>query len=105
MKNRVHEFAIRKGARELRGSRRFLASLFRIALLVMALGIYWQRNHPDPGIGLIFLRERNLATANASYLLSAFGLLGSSALIAAVFQTMYGNAAGRGAQQLRKRVR
>jgi hypothetical protein len=84
MKDKDHEFAIRKYGRELRWLSRFLGSFFKIALLAIALGLYWQWNHGDPGIGPILLCERKLATANATYFVSAFGLRGSAALIAAV---------------------
>jgi hypothetical protein len=65
-----------------------MARLFRIVILMLALAIYWQWNHPAAGIWLIFLRERNLATANAVYLLSALGLLGSAVLIAAAVRAI-----------------
>ena len=82
MKNQAQGFAIRKHHRDLQRLRRLLASLFKVALLVTALGLYWRWNH-DPGVGPIFLSEGKRATANAAYFGSAFGLSGSAALIAA----------------------
>jgi len=82
MKNQAQGFTIRKHHRDLQRLRRLLASLFKVALLVTALGLYWRWNH-DPGVGPIFLSEGKRATANAAHFGSAFGLSGSPALIAA----------------------
>jgi hypothetical protein len=87
MKNQAQGFAIRKDRRDLQGLRRLLARLFKVVLLVTALGLYWRWNH-DPGVGPIFLSERKLATVNAAYFVSAFGLSGSAALIAAGLKVM-----------------
>jgi hypothetical protein len=88
MENEDHVFAIRKDGRDLRRLRRFCGGLFQIALLVVALGLYWQWNHGEPGVGPIFQRERHLAATNGIYFLSAFGLLGSARLIAAPLQAL-----------------
>src|SRR6516165_5218331 len=82
MKNHAQGFAIRKHHRDLQRLRRLLASLFKVVLLVTALGLFWRWNH-DPGVGPIFLSERKLATANTAHFVSFFGLSGSAALIAA----------------------
>ena len=42
MKNQAQGFAIRKHHRDLQRLRRLLASLFKVALLVTALGLYWR---------------------------------------------------------------
>jgi hypothetical protein len=88
MKNEDHVFAIRKDGRDLRRLRRFCGGLFQIALLVVALGLYWQWNHGEPGVGPIFQPERHLAATNGIYFLSAFGLLDSARLIAAPLQAL-----------------
>ena len=86
MKNRNDNlFALCKAARDSRDWRRLAATVFRLALLTFVLSSYWEWNHPDPGIQLILQRERSLATANAFFLFSAFGFLGASALVAALF--------------------
>ena len=84
MKDKPQEFAIRKDRRNLpRVVGRLPRDLFKFALLVTALGFYCVYNHSDPGVGPIFPSERQLATANSSYFVSAFGLSGCAALIAA----------------------
>ena len=80
MKNSDHEFAIRKDTRNSRLFSRCLGGFFRIAFLIIALGLYWQWNHGELGVGPILVRERQLATANVTYFVSAFGLLASIAL-------------------------
>jgi hypothetical protein len=92
MKDKAQGFAIRKDRRDLQRLGRILATLFRVALLVTALGWYWRWNHGDPGAGPIVLSERKLATANAAYFLSAFGLLGSAALIVTTLKVVRGRA-------------
>jgi hypothetical protein len=92
MKDKAQGFAIRKDRRDLQRLGRILASLFKVALLVTALGCYWRWNHGDLGAGPIFLSERKLATANAAYFVSAFGLLGSAALIVTTLKVVRGRA-------------
>jgi hypothetical protein len=87
MKDKAQRFAIRKDRRDLQRLRRLLASLFKVVLLVTALGLFWRWNH-DPGVGPIFLSERKLATANTAHFVSFFGLSGSAALIAAGLKVM-----------------
>jgi hypothetical protein len=101
MKDRAEGFAIRKDRRALQRVGRILASLFKVALLVTALSFYWRWNHGDLGVGPIFLSERKLTTANASYFVSVFGLLGSAALVVTTLKVLRGRAEVR----LRKRTR
>jgi hypothetical protein len=92
MKDKAQGFAIRKDRRDLQRLARLVASLFKVALLATALGCYWRWNHGDPGAGPIFLSERKLASANAAYFVSAFGLLGSAALVVTTLQVVRGRA-------------
>jgi hypothetical protein len=71
MENRRIEFLFRP--RDSRKSRRVAAMLLRMALLVIVLALYWRWNHHARAIGLMFPRERKLATANAFCLLDALG--------------------------------
>lgn len=64
---------VRDGHRGSRGARRVAATLLRMALLIIALALYWRWNHHVRAIGLMFPRERRLATANAFCLLDALG--------------------------------
>ena len=90
MKDKDNEFAIRRNGRRSRRLPRFFGDFFKIALLSIAVVLYWQWNAGDPGVGPIFVRERQLATANATYFVSTFGLLGSIALVAVALQALLG---------------
>ena len=68
-----NEFAIHENGRRSRRLPRFFGNLFKIALLSIALVLYWQWNAGDPGVGPTFVRERQIATANATYFVSTFG--------------------------------
>ena len=78
-------FAVRKVDCKSRDGRRFIATLLKLALMAIVLSFYWVWNHPGSGIQLTLQRERSLATANASLLLSSFGFLGIAALVLALF--------------------
>jgi hypothetical protein len=88
MRDTPQEFAIRKGRRDLQRLGCFLANLLKVAFLVMALSFHGAWNYGDPGLGLILLSERKLATANATSFASAFGFSGCAAHIAAVFKVL-----------------
>jgi hypothetical protein len=90
IKDSDNEFAIRKNGRRSGRLPRFFGDLFKIALLGVALVLYWQWNAGDPGVGLIFVRERQLASANATYFVSSFGMLGSIVLVALALQALLG---------------
>lgn len=102
MKLKAQGFAIRKDRRDLQRLTRTLASLFKVALLVTTLGLYWRWNHGDPGVGPIFLTERKLVTANAAFFASAFGLLGSAALIVTTLKVLQDRAKVRRRNQTRR---
>jgi hypothetical protein len=85
-----NEFAIHKNGRSSRPLPCFFGDLFKIALSSIALFLYWQWNAGDPGVGLIFVRERQLVSANATYFVSTFGLLGSIALVAVAIEALLG---------------
>jgi hypothetical protein len=88
MKDKAQGFAIRKDRRDLQRLGGFLGSLFKVALLVAALGLYWRWHHDDPRLGPIFPSERKLVTANAAFFLSVLGLSGSAGLIAVELKLM-----------------
>jgi hypothetical protein len=95
MKNKDHVFAIRKDDRDLQRLLHFFRSFFKIALPLIALGLHWQWNHGEPGVGPIFQQERHLAATNARLFLSTFGLLGGAGLIAASLQALHARAQDR----------
>jgi hypothetical protein len=88
MKDQAQGFAIRKDRRDLQRLGRLVEGLFKVALLMTALVLYWRWHNGDPGLGPIFLSERKLVAANATYLVPALGLSGSVALIAAGFKVL-----------------
>lgn len=74
MQTQESRFALRPRNRDSRRVRRISATLLKVAMLVISLTIYWGWNHHAQAAGLIFPRERKLATANAVCLLNALGL-------------------------------
>jgi DNA-binding MarR family transcriptional regulator len=71
----------------------FIAAFLAIAVVAIALVIWWEWHYDDPVVELTLLRERNFAIANAYYFLFAFGLFGSTVLIPEMLQTLFGNTA------------
>jgi DHA2 family multidrug resistance protein len=68
----------------------FITSFLAIALVAIAVAIWWEWNSRDPVVELTLLRERNFAIANVYYFLFAFGLFGSTVLIPEMLQTLFG---------------
>ena len=68
----------------------FIATFLAIAVLAIAIAIWWEWRHDDPVVELTLLRERNFAIANLYYFLFAFGLFGSTVLIPEMLQTLFG---------------
>jgi DHA2 family multidrug resistance protein len=68
----------------------FIATFLAIAVVAIAIAIWWEWRHEDPVVELTLLRERNFAIANLYYFLFAFGLFGSTVLIPEMMQTLFG---------------
>ena len=68
----------------------FIATFLAIAVVAIAIAIWWEWRHDDPVVELTLLRERNFAIANVYYFLFAFGLFGSTVLIPEMLQTLFG---------------
>src|SRR6202035_4326549 len=68
----------------------FIATFLVIAIVAIAIAIWWEWRHSDPVVELTLLRERNFAIANAYYFLFAFGLFGSTVMIPEMLQTLFG---------------
>ena len=68
----------------------FIAAFLAIAVVAIAIAIWWEWRHDDPVVELTLLRERNFAIANVYYFLFAFGLFGSTVLIPEMLQTLFG---------------
>jgi DHA2 family multidrug resistance protein len=84
------EVVLDRGEREDWLESHFIASFLAIAVVAIALAIWWEWRHDDPVVELTLLRERNFAIANLYYFLFAFGLFGSTVLIPEMLQTLFG---------------
>jgi MFS transporter, DHA2 family, multidrug resistance protein len=84
------EVVLDRGERDDWLESHFIATFLTIAVVAIAIAIWWEWRHDDPVVELTLLRERNFAIANVYYFLFAFGLFGSTVLIPEMLQTLFG---------------
>ncbi len=84
------EVVLDRGERDDWLESHFIATFLAIAVVAIAIAIWWEWRHDDPVVELTLLRERNFAIANLYYFLFAFGLFGSTVLITEMMQTLFG---------------
>jgi DHA2 family multidrug resistance protein len=84
------EVVLDRGERDDWLQSHFIAAFLAIAVVAIAIAIWWEWRHDDPVVELTLLRERNFAIANIYYFLFAFGLFGSTVLIPEMLQTLFG---------------
>ena len=84
------EVVLDRGERDDWLGSHFIATFLVIAIVAIAIAIWWEWRQPDPVVELTLLRERNFAIANVYYFLFAFGLFGSTVMIPEMLQTLYG---------------
>src|ERR1700687_2255216 len=84
------EVVLDRGERDDWLGSHFITSFLVIAVIAIAVAIWWEWHHRNPVVELSLLRERNFAIANVYYFLFAFGLFGSTVLIPALLQTLFG---------------
>ena len=84
------EVVLDRGERDDWLESHFITTFLVIALVAIAIAIWWEWRHDDPVVELTLLRERNFAIANLYYFLFAFGLFGSTVLIPEMLQTLFG---------------
>jgi DHA2 family multidrug resistance protein len=84
------EVVLDRGQRDDWLGSRFITTFLVIALIAIAIAIWWEWHHRDPVVELTLLRERNFALACAYYFVFAFGLFGSTVLIPEILQTLFG---------------
>ena len=84
------EVVLDRGERDDWLGSHFITSFLAIAVIAIALAIWWEWHHRNPVVELSLLRERNFAIANVYYFLFAFGLFGSTVLIPEMLQTLFG---------------
>jgi DHA2 family multidrug resistance protein len=84
------EVVLDRGERDDWLESHFIATFLAIAVVAIAIAIWWEWRHDDPVVELTLLRERNFAIANLYYFLFAFGLFGSTVLIPEMLQALFG---------------
>jgi len=84
------EVVLDRGERDDWLESHFIATFLTIAVVTIAIAIWWEWRHDDPVVELTLLRERNFAIANLYYFLFGFGLFGSTVLIPEMLQTLFG---------------
>jgi MFS transporter, DHA2 family, multidrug resistance protein len=84
------EVVLDRGERDDWLESHFIATFLVIAVVAIAIAIWWEWRHDDPVVELTLLRERNFAIANAYYFIFGFGLFGSTVLIPEMLQTLFG---------------
>jgi MFS transporter, DHA2 family, multidrug resistance protein len=84
------EVVLDRGERDDWLGSNFIASFLAIAVVAIAIAIWWEWHHDNPVVELTLLRERNFAISNVYYFLFAFGLFDSTVLIPEMLQTLFG---------------
>ncbi len=84
------EVVLDRGERDDWLESHFIATFLAIAVVAIAIAIWWEWRHDDPVVELTLLRERNFAIANVYYFIFGFGLFGSTVLIPELLQTLFG---------------
>jgi DHA2 family multidrug resistance protein len=84
------EVVLDRGERDDWLGSHFITSFLIIAVVAIAIAIWWEWHHHDPVVELILLRDRNFALACIYYFVFAFGLFGSTVLIPEILQTLFG---------------
>src|SRR6202158_4668397 len=87
------EVVLDRGERDDWLGRHFFATFLVIAVVAIAIAIWWEWRHDDPVVELTLLRERNFAIANVYYFIFGFGLFGSTVMIPEILQTLFGHTA------------
>lgn len=68
----------------------FIVLFFSVAVVALAVAVFWEWRHPDPVVEIRLLTDRNFAIANLYYFLFGFALFGSTVLIPQMLQSLYG---------------
>jgi MFS transporter, DHA2 family, multidrug resistance protein len=84
------EVVLDRGERDDWLESNFIASFLVVAIVAIAIAIWWEWRHADPVVELTLLRERNFGVSCIYYFLFAFGLFGSTVLIPEMLQTLFG---------------
>src|SRR5258708_404693 len=84
------EVVLDRGERDDWLGSNFITTFLVIAIIAIAIAIWWEWRNDDPVVELTLLRERNFAIANVYYFLFAFGLFGSTVMIPEMLQTLFG---------------
>ncbi len=68
----------------------FICIFFTIAVIALAVALWWELRHPDPVVEIQLLKERNFAIANIFYFTFGFVLFGSTVMIPQMLQSLMG---------------
>jgi len=83
------EVVLDRGERDDWLGSHFITTFLIIALVAIAIAIWWEWHHRDPVVELTLLRDRNFALACIYYFVFALGLFGSTVLIPEILQTLF----------------
>jgi len=84
------EVVLDRGERDDWFGSHFITAFLAIAVVTIAVAIWWEWHHREPVVELTLLRERNFAISTIYYFIFAFGLFGSTVLIPEMLQTLFG---------------
>jgi MFS transporter, DHA2 family, multidrug resistance protein len=84
------EVVLDRGERDDWLGSHLITTFLIIAVIAIALAIWWEWRHNDPVVELTLLRDRNFSIACIYYFIFAFGLFGSTVLIPEILQTLFG---------------
>lgn len=84
------EVVLDRGERDDWLGSHFITTFLVIAVVAIAIAIWWEWRQDDPVVELTLLRERNFAISCIYYFVFSFGLFGSTVLIPEILQTLFG---------------
>jgi MFS transporter, DHA2 family, multidrug resistance protein len=84
------EVVLDRGERDDWLGSHFITTFLIVAVIAIAVAIWWEWHHHDPVVELTLLCDRNFALACIYYFIFAFGLFGSTVLIPEILQTLFG---------------
>jgi DHA2 family multidrug resistance protein len=84
------EVVLDRGEREDWLGSSTITGFLAVALISLALAVYWELQHPDPVVEIRLLKDRNFAIASCCYFLFGFVLFGSTVLIPQMLQSLFG---------------
>lgn len=84
------EVVLDKGQRDDWLESNFIVFFLTVAVIGLAVGIWWELREKEPVVDLSLLKDRNFALANFFYFMFGFILIGSTVLIPQLLQGLFG---------------